>query len=553
MRYSCTSIVVTLAFPVIVSAHVGQDKSAHVVKGPTNASPPILPLSPEGGLAGVAQIGGSGTTVTDRTDMFEAMGEYSRRYGPFSTPGTRGTYQAFPVFPAGAREWGDLIMHDYVDLHPSEDDFLDWNCSGYTYNGSRVNTALIKSFDHQLIGVPVIAVLDGTVVQVHDGEPDQNTEPSDQLTNYVGIHHGGDRYCWYESLKQGSVSVEVDQEVRAGEQIGLVASSGGVNWPGLRFSTWEPTGNEDEWGHVEPYAGPCNPGSSGWVNQVDIPTGPRCRQFGVTTTDLNDFFADEVYSWRPPLEGSITLDHDSLWMWTHATDIGIWSTYSMQFYDPSGNLNYDSGTNWLNFSSTSYRHFITWFAWDLPGLHTIPGTWTVHVIVNGYPYIEFPLEVLESGETLANRPPEPVAAFISPWNATADDMLTCNVHTVQVDDPDWDLVRFQYKWTIAGEVVRETVSAGLADHLPRLEGCDGAVVECQVIPSDGVLDGPVSIHKIRLSGNSYGDSNCDGSVDIQDLLVVLNDWGICSICSGDHNQDGKVNITDLLIVIAFWG
>jgi hypothetical protein len=388
---------------------------------------------------------------------------------------------------------------------------------------------------------------------VRDSEPDQNEVPGDGLTNYIGIHHGGDRYCWYESLKQGSASVEVGDEVRAGQQIAQVASSGSTDWPGLRFSTWEPTGNVDEWIPVEPYAGSCNPGQSGWENQVDIPVGAKCRDFGITTTNLNTFFADEIYSWRPPLEGSITLDHDRLWLWTYATDIGILSTYRLQFYDPSGNLNYDTGTEWLNFSSTSYRQFITWFVWDIPGLHTIPGTWTVNVIVNDAPYLNFELEVLEPGNILPNRPPENILTTISPQNATKDDILTCKVNTVQVPDPDWDLVRYQYTWTIGGEVVRDVISAGKADHLPRLEACDGAVVECQVIPSDGALTGPTSISRIRISGDSLGDSNCDGVVGIEDLLVILNEWGSCSICSGDHNQDGEVDVTDLLIIIDAWG
>ena len=553
MLRTATFTVVTLALSTLVSAQVGEEKHESEGKVPADATMWIPSLSPEGGVAGVAGIGRSPMRPADRTYILEAMSEYSRMHGPFSTPGTRGLYERFPIFPVGGREWDDLIMFNYVDLDSADGTRQDWNCGGrYTFDGSYTNSAWIKSFDHQLIGVPVIAVLDGTVTQVRDSEPDQNEVPGDGLTNYIGIHHGGDRYCWYESLRQGSATVEVGDEVLAGQQIAQVASSGSTDWPGLRFSTWEPTGNVDEWIAVEPYTGSCNPGQSGWENQVDIPVGAKCRDFGITTTNLNTFFADEIYSWRPPLEGSITLDHDRLWLWTYATDIGILSTYRLQFYDPSGNLNYDTGTEWLNFSSTSYRQFITWFVWDIPGLHTIPGTWTVNMIVNDNPYINFPLEVLEPGTILPNRPPMAIAASISPSDATADDSLTCRVYTLDVNDPDWDLVRYRYTWSVGGRIIRDTISAGRADHLPRLEGCDGAVVECQVIPSDGVLNGPTSIAKVRLFGESSGDSNCDGSVGIEDLLVILNEWGSCSICSGDHNQDGEVDITDLLTVIGVW-
>ncbi|MDG1898471.1 MAG: hypothetical protein P8I74_01260, partial [Phycisphaerales bacterium] len=163
------------------------------------------------------------------------------------------------------------------------------------------------------------------------------------------------------------------------------------------------------------------------------------------------------------------------------------------------------------------------------------------------------LEVLETGETLANRPPEPIIASIGAVAPAAEDILTCNVYTQEVDDLDWDLVRFQYVWSIGGKVVRNTISAGKADHLPRLEGCDAAVVQCLVFPSDGQAYGLPYTTKVRLAGESTGDCNCDGSVDILDLLVVLSEWGLCSICSGDHNRDGRVDVFDLLAVISAWG
>ena len=556
MLRTTTFTVAMMALAGVLAANVEHEESTPVLKAiqaSVNAGPPIHVRLPEGGVAGWAEIGGSSAAAGDRSHILDAISDYSRRHGPFSTPGTRGVFEPFSIFPVGGREWEDLIMFDYVDLSSDDGTLEHWNCGGrYTYDGSYANSAWLKSFDQQLIGVPVIAVLDGTVTEFRDSEPDQNEVPGDGLTNYIGIHHGGDRYCWYESLKQGSVTVEVGDEVLAGQQIAQVASSGGASWPGLRFSTWEPTGNVDEWIHVEPYAGDCNPGSSGWQNQIDIPVGAECRDFGITTSNLSDFYADEIYSWRPPLEGSITLNHDRLWMWTYATDIGIFSTYQLRFYDPVGNLNYDTGTQWLNFSSTSYRQFITWFAWDIPGLHTIPGTWTVDVIVNGDPYINFPLEVLQPGTILPNRPPKPIATSISPPDATPDDFLTCRVYTLDVDDPDWDLLSFEYTWTVGGRVVRQVTSAGLADHLPRLEGCDGAVVTCQVVPSDGSLNGPTSFDVVRLSGFSSGDLNCDGSIGIEDLLVILNEWGACDICSGDLDQNAVVDITDLLAVIAEW-
>lgn len=57
-----------------------------------------------------------------------------------------------------------------------------------------------------------------------------------------------------------------------------------------------------------------------------------------------------------------------------------------------------------------------------------------------------------------------------------------------------------------------------------------------------------------------GDANCNGSVNIDDLLAVINGWGACpppcpppANCPGDVNGDCVVNIDDLLLAINNWG
>ena len=50
------------------------------------------------------------------------------------------------------------------------------------------------------------------------------------------------------------------------------------------------------------------------------------------------------------------------------------------------------------------------------------------------------------------------------------------------------------------------------------------------------------------------DINVDGNVDVNDLLILIADWGTCTgNCAGDVNEDGTVDIEDLLILIAAWG
>ena len=57
-----------------------------------------------------------------------------------------------------------------------------------------------------------------------------------------------------------------------------------------------------------------------------------------------------------------------------------------------------------------------------------------------------------------------------------------------------------------------------------------------------------------------GDITGDGSVDVDDLLAVINGWGKCPAppreCNADiapDGGDGSVNVDDLLLVINNWG
>ncbi|HRP64258.1 MAG TPA: hypothetical protein PK400_13240 [Phycisphaerales bacterium] len=51
------------------------------------------------------------------------------------------------------------------------------------------------------------------------------------------------------------------------------------------------------------------------------------------------------------------------------------------------------------------------------------------------------------------------------------------------------------------------------------------------------------------------DLNCDGVVDVLDLLILLGAWGACGKgdCAADLNADGVVDVLDLLILLGNWG
>jgi hypothetical protein len=52
-----------------------------------------------------------------------------------------------------------------------------------------------------------------------------------------------------------------------------------------------------------------------------------------------------------------------------------------------------------------------------------------------------------------------------------------------------------------------------------------------------------------------GDADGNGAVNVDDLLIVINDWGRCEVgqtCLGDVDGNGSVDVNDLLLVINNW-
>ena len=48
------------------------------------------------------------------------------------------------------------------------------------------------------------------------------------------------------------------------------------------------------------------------------------------------------------------------------------------------------------------------------------------------------------------------------------------------------------------------------------------------------------------------DINGDGFVNVNDLLTIIDQWGLAN-SPADINDDGIVNVSDLLMVVSNWG
>lgn len=70
----------------------------------------------------------------------------------------------------------------------------------------------------------------------------------------------------------------------------------------------------------------------------------------------------------------------------------------------------------------------------------------------------------------------------------------------------------------------------------------------------GMGDPILSLRPLNSSTTCAGDADATGFVNIEDLLVVLSEFGSCPAgCAADFDDDGDVDIDDMLVVIGNWG
>jgi hypothetical protein len=395
----------------------------------------------------------------------------------------------FPFYPMAGKHFEDVYAINFVDLDPTTG-VLDWSCSStYSYNAHPASDTMLRTFGEQAVGVPVFAALDGVVIAADDGHFDMVTNPTgSEPANYVSIDHGFGRVCNYFHLKNGSVAVGTGDTVTAGQQIGLVGSSGISNYPHLHFSTY------DKGVVYEPYAGPCDPGASGWVDQV--PAAPLD-----TSTFLMDFAfcRQSPAAYTPPdampRTGQVELADPLNYWWIILPNLPPLSSWKYEFVDPSGATRYTRTGTFPN--STFKRWSWWWWSSNVIPFYAISGTWTLRLHVNGALVVEAPLEAVSVFDPSFGRPPEPITVTLLPRRPLRTDVLTCSVEGDPIlDDLDYDVVRYRYEWSADGVVVRDVITAARRDVLPAVAA--GVLVSCRVTPSDGGRSGSAVSASVRV-------------------------------------------------------
>jgi murein DD-endopeptidase MepM/ murein hydrolase activator NlpD len=139
---------------------------------------------------------------------------------------------------------------------------LDWNCGGRTYDtedfnhpGTDYNSAHFPWLTMANDGLVVVAAADGTIIQIHDGEPDQQCAFDDRAdANWVALRHDDGTITIYAHMKNGSMTPRnIGHRVEEGDYLGVMGSSGFSSGVHLHFEVQDTFNNL-----YDPYAGACN-------------------------------------------------------------------------------------------------------------------------------------------------------------------------------------------------------------------------------------------------------------------------------------------------------
>jgi hypothetical protein len=458
----------------------------------------------------------------------------------------RGGGPTFDFYPIGGNIYGDLFLNNYTDLTGPISGILDWDCGDHTYYNHKGHDTRLRSFDEQFIGVPIFAALDGVVIGRDDGHPDQNTVWQGLPANFVVIDHGhiepGFRTMYWH-MKDGSVVPKLGDNVAAGQQIGLVASSGNSSTPHLHFEVWR----NGSW--VETMSGACSPNDSMWTNQWSKPAGHYVRDFGFLRELLPaDFDPPQPF----PRDRSATLQNERISYWMQGANLPMGSTYRFRFYMPNGVLDFDSGNRSFTFPDEFYRQYWARYQWNITDMRNVPGVWRVAIDINDKQEINARVTVLDNGETYVNTAPLPAIAAIEPAAPTQNDVIFVRLQTDLVnDDFEYDLVRYRYIWTLDGTVVRDTISAGHADAIPSVTSLGGGTQICvSITPNDGDLDGFTTNYCVDIATpDCTADVNGDGAITPTDFTAWINAFNN-SLPECDQNGDGSCTPTDFTAWIA---
>jgi hypothetical protein len=385
-------------------------------------------------------------------------------------------FAALAFWPQAGVLGQDLYYANSVDLDPAAGATLDPWCGHRTYDTHSGVDVTMRSFREVKIGVPVFAVTDGTITEVQDGMFDFRFGPTvSTFDNHLIIKAPDGRFFVYGHLRHG-LKWKRGQSVHAGQQLAWAASSGNSSWPHTHFTELVDGLPRD------PFAGPCRAGGSDFANQPQpFRDAPYVRNLVVSA---RPFKGQAQLPWDDAVRtGTFVRGTRDVWL---RLELGEYAggAERVQVVRPDGSLAVDDASPSKTVDGIGQGHGQAAFDVHERVQFGVTGTWRLRYLLDGRTLADAPLRVVANAAQVRNRAPNPIAVSTVVTNGIAQ----CIVATSLVArDPDFDVVRYRYRWRVGSKVLRTLTSAALSDVLP-LPASGSA--RCEVTPSDGKLSGP---------------------------------------------------------------
>lgn len=125
------------------------------------------------------------------------------------------------------------------------------------------------------------------------------------------------------------------------------------------------------------------------------------------------------------------------------------------------------------------------------------------------------------------------------------------------DDDTFNIVNVDIELSTDGGATWTVIAAATQDdgfHSFAAPNIGTTMAQVRVIAhdGDGNVGGSAGVMFTIESDAMAGDANGDGFVDVNDLLLVVGQFGCASGCSADVDGDGAVTAADILVVLANW-
>lgn len=237
----------------------------------------------------------------------------------------------------------DCFVQQMPDIDAS-DQVLDPLCGKATYEGHDGWDIRVRSLRDIDRSVPVIAVADGTVLRTRDGMQDRIYDRShdDELSagkecgNGILLQHAGGLVSQYCHLKEGSLVVHPGAQVKKGDALGAIGSSGLAEFPHVHLSV------KSDGKRIEPLTGRllgAGPGSCGDTTAslfepsvTEALSKPALAIMQIGLTNMPPRSATLVREGEPPSPKM----SESIFAWVWGINLEPGSLFRIRISDPYG-------------------------------------------------------------------------------------------------------------------------------------------------------------------------------------------------------------------------